>query len=164
MRSSNLELPDSAIDECSDTIKMSSRMPETDPPTCPVDGLPVPRPSQSVHSLQSMETLMRAAEDSAEVEDVVQRCPRCGSTKLREALLKSTFWHDARLVVVDNIPAIVCESCGERFLGNATSATLDLMRERGFPVDEATSHMHVAVFSFSHRIPAELVEVAETQE
>lgn len=94
---------------------------------------------------------------------VEHECPQCGSTRLRESLVKSAFWQDERLVVVDNIPAVVCEACGERFYDDATVTALDLMQGDGFPVSEAVSHMHVPVFSFSHRIPAELTELAEAE-
>lgn len=113
---------------------------------------------------RSMETLVTTTGDSTEAEDAIQQCPQCGSTKFRDALVKSTFWHDGRLVVVDDILAIVCESCGERLFNEATCAALDLMHRDGFPVDRATSHLHVAVFPFSHRVPAELTEIAESEE
>ncbi|MGB3387642.1 MAG: type II toxin-antitoxin system MqsA family antitoxin [Pseudaminobacter sp.] len=92
---------------------------------------------------------------------VEHECPQCGSTRLHETLVKSAFWQDERLVVVDNIPAVVCEACGERFYDDATVTALDLMQGDGFVASEAGIHMHVPVFSFSHRIPAELTEVAE---
>ncbi|MDP3897883.1 MAG: type II toxin-antitoxin system MqsA family antitoxin [Mesorhizobium sp.] len=95
---------------------------------------------------------------------VEHECPQCGSTRLRESLVKSAFWQDDRLVVVEDIPAVICEACGERFYDDATVTALDLMHGDGFPAGDAASHMHVPVFSFSHRIPAELVQLAEAEE
>jgi YgiT-type zinc finger domain-containing protein len=51
---------------------------------------------------------------------------------LREALVKSTFWQDDRLVVAENIPAVVCDSCAERYYDDATSTALDIMQKNDF--------------------------------
>lgn len=91
-------------------------------------------------------------------------CPQCGSRQLRRDLVKTAFWHDASLVVVEGIPAMVCEACGERFYDDATVMALDLMHGDGFPKAQACGHMHVPVFSFPARIPADLVPVAEGQD
>ena len=95
---------------------------------------------------------------------IEHECPQCGSTHLHESLVKSAFWQDERLVVVEDIPAVICEACGERFYNDATVTALDLMNGDGFPANEAATHMHVPVFSFSHRIPAELAQLAEADE
>jgi YgiT-type zinc finger domain-containing protein len=95
---------------------------------------------------------------------VEHECPQCGSTRLHETLVKSAFWQDERLVVVDNIPAVVCEACGERLYDDATVTALDLMQGDGFQPDDAQGHMHVPIFSFAHRVPPELIKLAETQE
>lgn len=95
---------------------------------------------------------------------IEHECPQCGSMQLYETLVKSAFWQDEHLIVVDNIPAVVCEACGERFYDDVTVTALDLMQGDGFPANEAVAHMHVPVFSYSHRIPAELTKIAEAQE
>ena len=76
------------------------------------------------------------------------QCPLCASTRLREALVKSTFWQDDRLVVVENIPAVVCDSCGERYYDDATSSALDIMQRNGFLLEDAEYVIRVPVFSF----------------
>jgi YgiT-type zinc finger domain-containing protein len=91
-------------------------------------------------------------------------CPQCGSTRLRQDFVKSALWHGERLVVVENIPAAVCDACGERFYDDGTVTVLDLMHGGGFPAGGAIGHMHVPVFSFSARVPAELADAAEEQE
>ncbi len=108
---------------------------------------------------------MPATSDTEADHAAVQHeCPQCGSARLRQDFVKSAFWHGERLVVVDNIPAVVCDACGERFYDDGTATTLDLMHGRGFPSGEASGHMHVPIFSFSARVPAELAEAAEEQE
>lgn len=91
-------------------------------------------------------------------------CPQCGSAQLRQDLVRSAIWHGERLVVVDRIPAVVCDGCGERFYDDATATMLDLMHGDGFPPAEAVAHMHVPVFSFSARVPPDLAPAAEAQE
>lgn len=95
---------------------------------------------------------------------VGHQCPQCGSQRLRQDLVKSAFWHDDGLVVIEGIPAVVCEACGERFYDDATVMVLDLMNGDGFSPAQASGHMHVPVFSFSARVPADLAAVAEGQE
>lgn len=98
---------------------------------------------------------------SDESPDTQHRCPQCGSTRLGRHQVKSALWHGERLVLVKDIPAIVCEACGERFYDDATATILDLMQGDGFPADQATEHLSVPVFSFSQRIPSELAEERE---
>ncbi|MFU0504632.1 type II toxin-antitoxin system MqsA family antitoxin [Pseudaminobacter sp. NGMCC 1.201702] len=98
---------------------------------------------------------------SDENPDVQPRCPQCESTRLRRHLVKSALWHGERLVLVKDIPAIVCEACGERFYDDTTATILDLMQGSGFPADRATEHLSVPVFSFSQRIPSGLAEDQE---
>ncbi|WEX10807.1 type II toxin-antitoxin system MqsA family antitoxin [Chelativorans sp. AA-79] len=93
-----------------------------------------------------------------------QGCPQCGSTALREELVKSALWQGERLVVVENIPAVVCGRCGERFYDDATVTALDLLQGDGFPAEKATARIDVPVFSFSHRVPADMAtELAEQE-
>lgn len=97
-------------------------------------------------------------------EQPAPECPQCGSSRLAHRLVKSSFWHEGRLVVVENIPAIVCDGCGERFFEDWTATTLDLMRGEGFLAEHATGHVQVPVFSFAERVPPELQDVAEEQQ
>ncbi len=95
--------------------------------------------------------------------EIGNACTQCGSRRLRRDLVKSAFWHDDSLVVVEEIPAVVCEDCGERFFDDATATILDLMHGDGFPPAQACGHLHVPVFSFSARVPTDLTAVAEGQ-
>ena len=51
-----------------------------------------------------------------------ETCSQCGGSDLRRETVRSAFWHDERLVVVENIPALVCGSCGERYYDDPTIA------------------------------------------
>jgi len=78
-------------------------------------------------------------------------CTTCGSERVHPGLLRSAFWQDERLVVVEDIPALVCDACGERFYDDATAMRLDLMRGEGFPPQNARREVVASVFSFADR-------------
>lgn len=80
-------------------------------------------------------------------------CTNCGGDDVRPAAVKSAFWHDDRLVVVEDIPALRCGACGEQFYDDATVLVLDLLRGQGFAEGEASSRLSVPVFSFRDHVP-----------
>lgn len=75
-------------------------------------------------------------------------CTSCGSPDVQASPSRSAFWHDDRLVVVEDIPAMVCGACGEHFYDDNTVIVLDLLRGAGFPADQARGELRVPVFSF----------------
>lgn len=75
------------------------------------------------------------------------RCPECESTDTRNAHVRSAFWHDDRLVVVEDVPALVCNACGEQFYDDGTVLLIDRMRRNGFPPEDAIRELKVPVFS-----------------
>lgn len=88
-------------------------------------------------------------------------CPECGSTRLRQDLVKSAIWQNERLVVVEGIPALLCEACGERFYDDETVTQLDLLQGRGFPEDAAGRFLTVPVIAFGKRSARDEVSEAE---
>jgi YgiT-type zinc finger domain-containing protein len=80
------------------------------------------------------------------------RCANCDSSDLRQTHVRSAFWHDDRLVVVEDIPALVCEACHDQFYDDRTTVVLDLMRGDGFPSEGARRELRVPVFSFRDRL------------
>lgn len=93
------------------------------------------------------------------IEFTPPECPNCGGTRTSLTKIKSAIWHQDRLVVVEDIPAAVCEDCGERYFDDATVTVLDLMQGDGFPAEKAQSEMRVPVFTFSS--PGFSVVIAE---
>ncbi|MGE5339614.1 MAG: type II toxin-antitoxin system MqsA family antitoxin [Gemmatimonadota bacterium] len=79
-------------------------------------------------------------------------CTNCGSADLQARQVRSAFWQDDRLVVVEDIPAMVCVACGERFYDDTTAIVLDLLHGERFPPEKARGEMRVPVFSFADRI------------
>jgi YgiT-type zinc finger domain-containing protein len=87
-------------------------------------------------------------------EDNGIRCAHCSSTDVYPSQVRSAFWHDDRLVVVEDVPALVCGSCHEQFYDDGTMVVLDLMRGDGFPPEKARRELRVPVFSFQDRLAA----------
>lgn len=85
-------------------------------------------------------------------EDAAARCENCGSTRIHPARVRTAFWDEDRLVVIEDIPALVCETCHERYFDDATVTVLDLMRGDGFPAERARREITVPVFSFDDRL------------
>lgn len=78
-------------------------------------------------------------------------CPRCGGV-LFPRIVKSAFWSASGVVVVEDIPAQVCDACVDQFYDDSVSDALRRLAEQGFPADQATSTVMVPVFSLSGRI------------
>jgi len=89
--------------------------------------------------------------DSLEQQSAVA-CANCGSVNVSIRHVRSAFWQDDRLVVVQDIPALVCGACAEQFYDDATVIGLDLLRGDGFPAEEARTELRVPVFSFGDRV------------
>ena len=82
-------------------------------------------------------------------------CPGCGGSNIGMARVRSAFFHEDRLVVVEDIPALVCASCNEQFYDDHTVVVLDLLRGDGFAAEDAREQIRVPVFSFRDRVVAE---------
>jgi YgiT-type zinc finger domain-containing protein len=80
------------------------------------------------------------------------QCANCGSTNIRMVEVRSAFWHDERLVIVNDIPALVCDACHEHFYDDRTAVMLDLLRGDGYPAEQAKTEVLVPVFSLRDRI------------
>lgn len=78
-------------------------------------------------------------------------CTNCGSADVQPGYVRSAFWHNERLVVVEGIPALVCIACSEQFYDDSTVVGLDLLRGGGFPAEGAIDELRVPVFSFGDR-------------
>lgn len=80
-------------------------------------------------------------------EDQCRSCPTCDSARVRIASVRTAFWQDERLVVIEDVPALVCHSCGEQFYDDATVMMIDRMRANGFLSEDAVRQVVVPVFS-----------------
>jgi hypothetical protein len=57
------------------------------------------------------------------------------------------MWRDDRLVVVEDVPARICEACQEQYYDEETSAGILRLVNAGFPQHEAVREITVPVFS-----------------
>jgi YgiT-type zinc finger domain-containing protein len=85
------------------------------------------------------------------MEQASEVCDQCEGTTFQLESVRSAFWHGDRLVVIEDIPALVCDGCGERYYDDETVMMLDLMRSGDFPVENSTTILDVPVFSFANR-------------
>lgn len=95
-----------------------------------------------------MDGVMDASMHTDAGNDQAPRCGHCGSARIAAAKVRSAFWHGERLVVVEDIPALVCADCQEQFYDDRTTVLLDLMRGDGFPAEAANAELRVPVFTF----------------
>ena len=80
-------------------------------------------------------------------------CGLCGQAALEESRVQVALWEEERLVVVEDVPALVCRGCGERFYDDETAMRLDMLRGGGFPASRAARRMTVEVFRLPRRDP-----------
>lgn len=80
------------------------------------------------------------------------RC-QCGSTQGHVAGLRSVFWQGDGLIVVEGIPALVCDGCGEPYYDDETTVRLDLLRGGAYPGAQPRGRIEVPVFEFDN-LPA----------
>jgi YgiT-type zinc finger domain-containing protein len=73
-------------------------------------------------------------------------CEHCGGQTQPE-VVKAAFWGERGLVAIEDIPARVCEQCGEQFYDEATARKIEKLV--GSPAEAAKRHVLVPVFSLS---------------
>lgn len=88
-------------------------------------------------------------------EQMPATCSQCGGTHLASHTVRSAFWDKDRLVVVEDIPAVVCLDCNERFYDDTTVVLLDLLRGDGYPPEKALREIAVPVFSLRDKMKKE---------
>lgn len=75
-------------------------------------------------------------------------CDHCADSVLKGTRISTAFWQGDGLVVIRNIPAMVCPTCGEEYVDDATVVALDRMRGAGFAECGAAEPLLVPVFDF----------------
>jgi YgiT-type zinc finger domain-containing protein len=94
---------------------------------------------------------------ATETIDVTERrCGACAGETL-ERRVQVTMWRDDRLVVVEDVPARICEACQEQYYDEETSGGILRLVNAGFPQHEAVREITVPVFSLRAAIMLTLV-------
>lgn len=76
-------------------------------------------------------------------------CPKCGGGPLSERTVDSIFWRGQDAVMIRDIPAMACQSCGEDFIDDRTVVHLDRMKGEGFSGSANTEFIRIPVFAFN---------------
>lgn len=81
---------------------------------------------------------------------MIGRCYFCKG-RVSEQKVKVDFHWGEELVVIEDVPAEVCEQCGEKYLDADVYREMEILAKgRVKPVRHAT----VSVFKFEHPVPA----------
>lgn len=96
---------------------------------------------------------MQTAEAAEAAETKCESCKK----ELREDNVSMTMWSGDQLVVVEDIPAMICDNCMEQFYDEETQSKLRYLASNGFSKRDAVREITVPVFSLEG-------EVAESEE
>jgi len=65
-----------------------------------------------------------------------EQCPLCGGEYKKEIITHEEWWGD-KLYVFKNVPALVCENCGEVYFSDKVLRTMDkIIRENEQPEEK----------------------------
>lgn len=85
-------------------------------------------------------------------------CDACG-LPTRPDNIALTLWTAEGLVVVEDVPAEVCEACSEHYYDDDTQSDLRRLASGGFATKDAVRTMSVPVYSLvGRRTPNEAME------
>jgi len=79
----------------------------------------------------------------------VAECISCAGGTLERDRISTALWRGADLVVIEGIPALVCQSCGERYFEDEVAMALDMMRDGSGAKEPPARIMSVPVFEFA---------------
>lgn len=79
-------------------------------------------------------------------------CEVCGGTT-HETELNVTLWDGDRLVVVEDVPAAICDQCQEQFYDERSAQQIKALMQRGFPEEDAVREISVPVFRLGEPRP-----------
>jgi YgiT-type zinc finger domain-containing protein len=71
---------------------------------------------------------------------------------MRADTVKTAIWIQERLIVVEDIPAQICDACMEQFYDDDTTDALRRLTEEGFASVAPTRELVVPIFSLQGRI------------
>ena len=95
-----------------------------------------------------MKESVQEFQEVAFVDGKTVLCDRCEQGLLTEKRIQTAFWRGEGLVVIRNIPAMVCQTCGEEYVADRTAIGLDRMRGNGFTAMGSVERMIVPVLDY----------------
>ncbi|MDH7577537.1 MAG: type II toxin-antitoxin system MqsA family antitoxin [Bacillota bacterium] len=75
---------------------------------------------------------------------MVTRCYLCGGETVKKLVTAENWWGET-LALVENVPAWVCEDCGEAYFDAETCKQLDRLRKTPSPPERT---VQVSVYNF----------------
>ncbi|MGM0421115.1 MAG: type II toxin-antitoxin system MqsA family antitoxin [Bacillota bacterium] len=91
------------------------------------------------------------------MEELNQACPICGGDTHPD-VVKMSLWRFDRLVIIEDVPAFICERCGEQYYNEETETKISELSVRRFPSDMQIRVEKVPVFTLKN---VEILERAE---
>ena len=79
-------------------------------------------------------------------EGEILTCEGCGKPTYGK-LIHVTMWTEKGLVVIENVPAQVCDACQEQYYDEETSTKILELASRGFSKERIVREITVPVFS-----------------
>ena len=70
---------------------------------------------------------------------------------MREDKVKTVMWHQEQMLLVEDIPAMVCDNCGEQYYDDEITEGLLRLTEQNFPWAEKTREIVVPVYTITRR-------------
>ena len=81
-----------------------------------------------------------------DTETVMRTCDVCGSNAFHPEHIDESFHVDGELVLVEGVPAMVCDRCGD---ASFDAATTEALRQMLHGDRHPTRHVSVDVFAFA---------------
>ncbi len=78
-----------------------------------------------------------------------ERCYFCGHGTLRSQRVTLDLWRGDRLIIIKNVPALVCDACGERQYSLEVSQEIDRLLEEIERTGQYEEELKVPVVSMS---------------
>lgn len=85
-------------------------------------------------------------EKNYQESNAAHRCKYCGCDT-NEDVIKAAFWTDSGLTVIEDIPARICEGCGEQFFNDETTQRIQQLIT--CPVVKAKRQIQIPIYSMS---------------
>ncbi|AGL00735.1 type II toxin-antitoxin system MqsA family antitoxin [Desulfoscipio gibsoniae] len=79
---------------------------------------------------------------------MVTKCFQCGSSTVKKFITAENWWGNS-LALVENVPAWVCENCGEQYFDAEVVKELDKMKDKQL---KAKRFIQVPVYGFGQTV------------
>jgi len=79
---------------------------------------------------------------------MITKCFQCGSSTVKKLITAENWWGDS-LTLVENVPAWVCENCGEQYFDAEVVKELDKMKNGQL---KAKRFIQVPVYGFGQTV------------